>query len=50
MKMERLETFGDPKFDVNVDILIVFEISDILVDLIIGYLISSLILKDERWS
>jgi hypothetical protein len=30
--------------------LIVFEISDILVDLIIGYLISSLILKDERWS
>jgi hypothetical protein len=48
MKMERLETFGDPKFDVKVDILIVFEISDILVDLIIGYLISSLILKDER--
>lgn len=50
MKTERFVTFCDPKFYVKVEILIVFDISDILVDLITGYLISSLIRKDERWS
>ena len=50
MKTDLLVTLGDPKLEVNADILMVFDISDILVDRIIGYLISSLSLNEERWS
>jgi hypothetical protein len=48
MKTDLLVTLGDPKFEVSADIFIVFDISDILVDLMIGYLISSLSLNEER--
>ena len=50
MNIDLLVTLGDPKLEVNADILIVFDISDILLDRIIGNLISSLSLNEERWS
>jgi len=38
MNTERLVTLGDPRFEVIVEILIVFDISDIIFeDYIIGY-------------
>ena len=50
MNTDLFVTLGDPKFDVKADMLIVFDISDILVERMIGYLISSLSLNEERWS
>ena len=50
MKTDLLVTLGDPILEVKADMLRVLDISDILVERIIGYLISSLILNDERWS
>jgi hypothetical protein len=47
MNTDLLVTFGDPKLDVKADIFIVFDISDIFVDLMIGYLISSLSLNEK---
>ncbi len=48
MNTDLFVTLGDPKFEVKADMFIVFDISDILVERMIGYLISSLSLNEER--